>query len=219
MIIVHGKTGWRRIRLVSSVPHLSNWLEHHPLKDNPEVPLWVGMGTKNHNKPMSYDCLRMLLRKIAKRAGVRKDVNPHNFRHSRATDLANWMTEAQMDKFFGWVIGSKMASVYIHLSGRDIDEVILKIHVKIKEETHEQLKPKTCPICGHENAPEAELCLKCRRPLSVKAVLEAEERERELLKMITPEKVEKMVQKKVEEILSRYLPQGQAQPQRIKVMV
>ncbi|MDI6798938.1 MAG: tyrosine-type recombinase/integrase, partial [Candidatus Aenigmarchaeota archaeon] len=33
IMIVHGKTGYRRIRLVSSVPHLSNWLEHHPLKD------------------------------------------------------------------------------------------------------------------------------------------------------------------------------------------
>ena len=32
VIVVHGKNGWRRIRLVSSVPHLSNWIEHIPLK-------------------------------------------------------------------------------------------------------------------------------------------------------------------------------------------
>ena len=101
VIVVHGKTGWRRIRLFSSVPHFSNWIEHHPLKDDPEAPLWIRLGSKNHCKPLSYEALRMLLRKIAKRAGIKKNVNPHNFRHSRATDLANWMTEAQMDKFLG----------------------------------------------------------------------------------------------------------------------
>ena len=82
------------------------------------------------------------MRKIAKRTGIEKNVNPHNFRHSRATDLANWMTEAQMDKFFGWILGRKMASVYIHLSGRDIDKVVLRIYGKIKENAHEQLKTR-----------------------------------------------------------------------------
>jgi len=99
-----------------------------------------------------------------------------------------------------------MASVYIHLSGRDIDEVILRIYGKIKENSHEQLKTRICPICGYENPPEAEFCLRCRRPLSIKAALEVEEREKELLKMITPEMIEEMIQKKVEEILSIYLP-------------
>lgn len=52
VIVVHGKIGWKRIRLVSSVPHLSNWIEHHPLKDNPEAPLWIGLGSKNHYKSL-----------------------------------------------------------------------------------------------------------------------------------------------------------------------
>lgn len=203
-----------------SVPHLSNWIEHHPLKDDPEAPLWVGLRTKNYCKPLTYDCLRKLLRKIAKRAGIKKDVNPHNFRHSRATNLANWMTEAQMDEYFGWVPGSRMASVYIHLSGRSLDEVILRIYGKIKEESNEQLRKEVCPICEYENAPEAEFCLKCKRPLSLEAALRAEEREKELLRMITPEIIEQMIQLKVEEILARYLPKAKlAAPQRIKVVV
>ena len=111
VIIVHGKTGSRRLRLVSSVPHLSNWLEHHPLKNNPEAPLWVSVGSKNHAKQIMYHCLNARLRKIAKRAGIKKKVNPHMFRHSRATDLANLLTEAQMKKYFGWTKDSKMASI------------------------------------------------------------------------------------------------------------
>ena len=155
-----------------------------------------------------------------RRVGIKKDVSPRNFRHSRATNLANWMTEAQMDEYFGWVLRSRMASVYIHLSGRNLDEVILRIHGKIKEESNEQLRTKVCPICEYENAPEAEFCLKCRRPLSLEAALRAEKREKELLRMITPEMIEQMIQRKVEEILARYLSKAKlAEPQGIKVVV
>jgi len=208
VIIVYGKTGSRRIRLVSSVPHLSNWLEHHPCKNDPESPLWVSIGSKNHAKQIKYHCLNARLRKIAKRAGIKKKVNPHMFRHSRATDLANFLTEAQMKQYFGWTKDSKMASVYVHLSGRDIDETILKIHGKLNENektTHEQLKTQVCPVCGYENAPELEFCLKCRKPLNIKTLIEMEEKEKELLKLITPEMIEQMIQKRVEEILAKYL--------------
>lgn len=37
-----------------------------------------------------------------------KPVNPHHFRHSRATYLANYLTEAQMCEWFGWVHGSRV---------------------------------------------------------------------------------------------------------------
>jgi len=40
--------------------------------------------------------------------------------------MANYLTEAQMNAYFGWVQGSDMPSIYVHLSGRDIDDAILK---------------------------------------------------------------------------------------------
>lgn len=40
--------------------------------------------------------------------------------------MANYLTEAQMNDYFGWVQGSGMPSVYVHLSGRDVDDAILK---------------------------------------------------------------------------------------------
>ncbi len=41
---------------------------------------------------------------------------------------------------------------------------------------HEQPKTQACSICGYENAPEADFCLRCRKPLNLKAALEAERR-------------------------------------------
>ena len=69
-----GKTGARRIRVVSSVPHLSNWLEHHPCKNDPEAPLWVGIGSRNYGRQIDYNTLR--LRKIAKKAGTYLALGP-----------------------------------------------------------------------------------------------------------------------------------------------
>lgn len=41
---VDGKTGARTICLVKSVPNLVLWLNNHPMKNNPDAPLWINQG-------------------------------------------------------------------------------------------------------------------------------------------------------------------------------
>ena len=78
----------------------------------------------------------MRLKKIAKKAKIKKRIHPHLFRHSRCTYMANYLTEAQMNLYFGWIQGSDMPSVYVHLSGRDVDDAVLKANgITAKEET------------------------------------------------------------------------------------
>jgi len=90
-------------------------------------------------------------------------MNFHNFRHSRATYLANHLTEAQMKEFFGWVQASDMASIYVHLSGRDVDKALFKVYGIQKEEKKEesQLNPKKCPRCQETNQFTNVFCNKC----------------------------------------------------------
>ena len=96
-------------------------------------------------------------------AGVKKRVNPHNFRHSRETYLANFLTEAQMKEFFGWTQDSKMAGVYVHMSGRNVDNALLKIYgIKNDEEKRESIfKPKECPRCQKVNQATNKFCSRC----------------------------------------------------------
>jgi site-specific recombinase XerD len=76
-----------------------------------------------------------MLQEVAKKAGIKKAINPHNYRHSRATSLANHFTEAQMNEYFGWIQGSDISQVYVHLSGRDLDDCVLNLRgMKPKEE-------------------------------------------------------------------------------------
>jgi len=175
-LMLKGKTGTRRVIVVAATPYLNTWIQNHPRKDEPEAPLWVNMGTVNRYKAMSYPALAKILRVAAKRAGLKKHVTPHKLRHSRATFLATKVTEAQMNQIFGWKQGSEMPSIYVHLSGRDVDDAILGVYglKKVKEEKP-KLTPKICPRCEVSNPYDAKFCTRCGLALDVEAAAQLEE--------------------------------------------
>jgi len=179
VVIVEGKTGMRRIRLVSSVPYIAAWLACHPEKDNPEAPLWICIGTKHKGQPLTYNAIGRIFSDTAQRAGVKKRPNPHMFRHSRATFLANHLTEAQLKQMFGWTQGSNMAAIYVHMSGRDTDNAILKLNGLGDDERKNEesvLKPIKCPRCEFVNGVTSKFCNRCAAPLDIRTALSIEEK-------------------------------------------
>lgn len=172
-LIVYGKTGSRRILIVSSAAYLTDWLNEHPRKSDPESYLWI---TDNYrNQRLSYSRIDSILRTAAKRADIKKRVNPHTFRHSRATYLANYLTEAQMNEFFGWIQGSDMPSVYVHLSGRDVDNALLRTYgivTNTNQGGDSKLRPRKCTRCDLENPPGHRFCSRCGTVLDEKTALD-----------------------------------------------
>ena len=147
VISVKGKEG---PRIVSSTPYLSMWLEAHPLLEDKEAYVWI---SKRRTR-LSYWRVVKIIEHLANESGIKKPVNPHSFRHARATHLANLLTEAQMKEYFGWTQSSKMASVYVHLSGRDVDNAILKIHGLLPEgeKKDTDIGVKECLVCHEKNS-------------------------------------------------------------------
>jgi len=180
VLIVNGKTGPRRVRVIASSPILMTWLNNHPLKDNSDSSLWIAIGTRNRFNKLGYHSTLKMLKDLAVKVGIKKRINPHSFRHARATSLANKLTEAQMKEFFGWVQSSKMASVYVHLSGRNVDNALLQIHGLAKEEGRKEtvLKLKKCPRCQDTNDPTSQFCKKCGSPLDIETTMKLEENRR-----------------------------------------
>lgn len=139
VLIVNGKTGSRRVRIINSANLLKNYINNHPFKTNPESYVWL---TKFNRKSgngkwalMDGQAVRRLLRIISARAGITKRVYPHLFRHSRATHLANVLTESQLKEYLGWTQSSNMAGVYVHLSGKNVDDALLKAYGIKREES------------------------------------------------------------------------------------
>jgi len=85
---LQGKTGYRKIRVISAAPAISNWLSQHPDRENEKSLLFCGIGNFKRGARLEYANFRKILRKTAKKINLKKPVNPHHFRHSRATDLA-----------------------------------------------------------------------------------------------------------------------------------
>ncbi len=169
-LYVTGKTGSRRVRAISCTPYLVEWLNNHPFKSKPSAYFWIS----RELKPFSHSGVAAMLNRIARRAAIQKRVNPHNFRHSRASYLANHLTEAQMKEYFGWTQDSNMAAVYIHLSGRDVDKALLKIYgIKNDEDKKESIfKPKECTRCNQVNQATNRFCSRCGMPLDEESTAE-----------------------------------------------
>ena len=173
ILSVDGKTGPRPIRLIRSAPTVTQWLNVHPLKDDPNAPLWIRTRKDVFGKPLSYAGAYMLVRKLATKSGITKRIHMHLFRHTAATESSSFMNQEQQKILFGWSKQSQMPSHYTHLNFDDVDDTLLA-HYGMKKDGSKkaQQMPKKCHICETINSPQNDLCDKCSRPLDMKAAMQ-----------------------------------------------
>ena len=179
IVDLEGKTGHRTPRIVISGQYITAWLNIHPNWDKPEAPLWVMLGNRNKGKKMAYAAFRAIVKRLVAKAGIKKRVYHHLFRHTRVTHLLidRQINEAQAKVYFGWVPESKMLSEYSHLMSSDVNDAILAMHgIKTGEEKQSPLKAKQCHRCQKINAGTARYCQQCSSPLDVRTALELDER-------------------------------------------
>lgn len=173
-VTVNGKTGARRVPIMFSVPYVVQYL--NSIKGvKPNDSLWLAAGTwSNTGKIVSDNGIRQRLKILAAKAGIDKRIYPHLFRHSRASNYANKLTEQQLKMFFGWTGDSKMAATYVHLSGRDIDNAVLQANGKKPKETFDEAKltVKSCPKCKFDNSLSSTFCNRCGSALDIKTAMQ-----------------------------------------------
>ena len=150
---------------------------------------------------------------MAKKTGLNKRLYTHLLRHTRATELASILTEAQMKELLGWVQGSDMPSVYVHLSGRDVDGALLKAHgltSNQEEKARIELTSTVCPRCKQKAGPEAQFCPSCGMILNVKTAVKLEEErtkaDRIMNMLMKDDEVRKLLVRKVSELYASSQP-------------
>lgn len=174
-ITVDGKTGMRRIPIIECVPYLANYINTLPDKDDPEAFLWQSLNNGKYvGSKADYSAIRMRLRFIAAKAKVKKDVNPHNFRHSAATREASRMTEQELKSYFGWTGDSKMASVYVHINSQQLTNSFMRSRGLEIANKREELPVRTCPRCKYPNGVDVRFCGICGSPLSLAEAVQLE---------------------------------------------
>jgi integrase len=154
-VALHGEAGVRYIRVHHASPYLFQWLNIHPKGEDPDAPLWN----------MSYSNLHRTLGAIRRKSGIKKPVSARALRHAGLTKWAKVMPEQLLKLFAGWRPDSKMASIYVHLSGGDLDEKLGEAYgeqpLEQKEFKIEGAQPIKCARCKTENPAENLFCWRC----------------------------------------------------------
>jgi site-specific recombinase XerD len=169
VVSLEGGTGVRRIRVVDSVPYLQAWLNVHPFRKSEESPLWLVR--RRPNERLGYWGLWTLLKTLKRRSGIKKPLRPNFLRHAGLTRMAKFLPEQKFKVYAGWTPDSRMAAIYVHLAGKDLDDDILRLHGKTVVEEKEPLKsplsPRVCPRCQHESPATYLWCGFCGQRLDV----------------------------------------------------
>jgi len=169
IFILRGKTGERRVRIIAYVSLLQQWLDVHPLKDQNEYPLWISEATNYKNQQLGLRGAAKIIKNTMEKAKIlNKQSKLYILRHSRATHLSKYLTEAQMCTMFGWRLGTKVVRNYIHLSGKDVDNVLISLNENgrvIQDEY--KIKPLKCSRCQENISPSSNFCGKCALPITI----------------------------------------------------
>jgi len=192
-IKLKGKTGERINQLFWSVSDLRLWLLNHPLKNEPDAPLFIATKECRYGQRLSAVGINKALQRAAKKAEIKRHIHAHLFRHTNLTKMAQVLSESELKIHAGWGANSNMASVYVHLSADDVNRKILKsLGIQLeddKPETTDELLPRICPnnVCSYQNPSDAKFCLKCGYPMTLKTAVDLrkiKDQEEELHKKI-----------------------------------
>ncbi len=183
VINVDEKTGAPRyIRLVSATQYLIQWKNDFPFQVTPDALVFVS----NRRLPVQYAAIAVQLKKIARRAGIRKKVTPHLFRHSRVTAMIRQgYSESIVKKTMWGNLDTLMFSSYLHLVDNDTDNEILEKHgIRRPEEKRSvAMEIRQCANCNTVNPPTFQFCSTCGEPLTEEARLSVERLRRDIEKL------------------------------------
>jgi integrase len=187
IVSLNGKTGYRKVPIVECSKLIKDWLDYHPDKKNKEAYVWVSFNdinriknlnkseknkTKlkepkvNPNKHIGVRYVAKLLEDLGRLSGITKKVNPHNFRHSRLTQLGLMNLDEDMLKLYaGHSKNSNVTSQYKHFSFDNLSNEMDKLYgLKSEDKSNELLN---CFRCGHLNRNTLEVCENCGFSLSI----------------------------------------------------
>jgi integrase len=200
-VLINGKTGTRHIPLIQSIPYIKEWLSNHSSRNNPNSPLFVGLGRNSIGKRLSTKGLYGIYKyykddffpKLLKDTTISnedkeniktilaKPFNPYIRRHSALTEKSIKLKSSTLNQHAGWSPNSNMSQKYIHYFGNESSESLLEAYgIVTKDKVPiDTLNPKICPNCNEGNTQDAKFCSKCKMIMSFEGYQEALESQKE----------------------------------------
>ena len=140
--------------LLWATEYMKNWLDIHPYRQDGNA-VFCALKEQDHPhrsddaQPLTTWSVNQQLRRIRDRAGVRKPVNPHNFRHTAITLMVReGLSDSRIKWMVGWGPDSTQFDRYTHLRDDEMMAGVLE-HFDLAEEDHSIGRPtfEKCPSC------------------------------------------------------------------------
>jgi site-specific recombinase XerD len=108
--------------MIRGAPAFKAWVTASP-GEGPH-PVFVSLADQNRGARIARAEVGRIVTRVKHRAGITRRVTPHDFKHTRATEMArNGFTGSQMNKAL-WSPGSRMGRIYEHLNFSDIENMV-----------------------------------------------------------------------------------------------
>jgi integrase len=170
-ITVSGKTGTSSFPMVMLAPLLTQWLNVHPSKHDPEAYLWIAKRDNPYHgsryRPLKQGAVNWQFKRYCKEAGITRNCHIHMLRSSKITwsaaNLDVGLSDEMAKKCFRWKKSSRMYSHYVRAGGLDSKKAFLALQ-GIKEETDKPLNILSevkCLGCGAMNPVSLLYCPNC----------------------------------------------------------
>lgn len=127
----------RDIPINEALEHLKRWKTEWVFPDpkyhDYVFPSIIGSRSNRH-KPISVAYINTIIKRLAQRVGIQREVYPYLLRHTRLTEIRKLGVQGiEFNKFAGHSPGSKQENVYIHLDNEDMRQSIIKKVYQVKE--------------------------------------------------------------------------------------
>ena len=185
VVNVDEKTGKPRyIRLLGATQYLIQWKNDFPFEATADALVFLS----NQHLPLQYAAVAMQFKKIGYRAGIRKKITPHLFRHSRITAMIKkgYSQSTVMKQMWG-SLTSTMFPTYLHLTDEDVDNEILEKQGIRRTDARrtDAMAVKQCASCNTVNPSTYNFCSACGEPLDETARMSLERLKKDIER--TPE--------------------------------
>lgn len=167
--------------LIDSVAPLRSYLRgSHPRPDHPDVALFHKVKPASRSGPddpwgdddggLRANAARQQLSRIADRAGVDRDVNPHAFRHVAITRMVReGYSRSQIEHRVHWTLDTDMWETYEHITSEEHNSDIFREAGIIEAEEGPDRVRKRCGQCRAPLAPRHEFCPQCGTAVTAQA--------------------------------------------------
>ena len=135
IISVTGKGNKQRLVPIGAAAQkqITTYLKQLRIHLNPQRKFEDVLFLNRNGRPLSRQMIFIIVRQVAEKAGIRKKISPHTFRHSFATHLVKHGADLRAVQELLGHVSITTTEIYTHLDTDDLRKAILEFHPRNKQ--------------------------------------------------------------------------------------